>query len=53
LYEAAAFGSVAAVAAGVGVRAARVGRPRWLGWAAVAVGGALAVRSIAQIARWL
>lgn len=53
LYEAAVFGSIAAVAVGFGLRAARGGRPRWMGWAAVVVGGALAVRSVAQIARWL
>jgi hypothetical protein len=53
LYEAAVFGAVAAVAVGLGLRAARSGRPRWVGWAAVVVGGALVVRCIVQIGRWL
>src|SRR5262249_15529342 len=36
----------------LGVRAARAGGPRWVGWVAVGLGGALALWSVVQIARW-
>ena len=53
LYGAVAFGSVAAIAVGLGLWVARVGRPQWVGWVAIVVGGAIAVEAVVQIARWL
>jgi hypothetical protein len=53
LYENLVFGSIAAIGVGLGIRAGRVGRWPWLGWLAVGVGGALVIRSVANIARWL
>src|SRR5579871_6548978 len=53
LYESCFIGLLGAAAVGLGLRAVRVCRPRWVGWVGVGMGGALAVRSAVQIGRWL
>jgi len=53
LHEAVVFGSIAAVVVGLGVRSARRERPRWVGLAAVALGGVLVARCVAELARRL
>jgi hypothetical protein len=53
LHEAVLFGSIAAVVVGMGVRSARRERPQWVGLVAIAFGGVLVARCVAELARRL
>ena len=52
LYEATSVGIAAALVLGLGLWAARRGRPRWVGLAAVAVAGARVALSVVHLTRW-